>query len=68
MIVSIDGHKELCRDTNTMAVINKDRTAYERYKCLKRIKKADKDDVKQMKNDIETLKNVLFQILQKLDE
>ena len=63
-MIPIKDHKHLYRDENSGAVINTDTVGYQQYKKTK-IKNNQKNEIEKMKDDIEEIKNLLKQIVNK---
>lgn len=61
-MIRVDGHKNLYRDENTGAIVNCDTVAYNQYKKSVKIKKDEKSELDQIKNDIEEIKSLLKKI------
>ena len=55
----------LYRDEDTGAIVNCDNTAYDRYMNKVKRKKFDKEELNNMKKDIEEIKNLLKDFLNK---
>ena len=64
-MIPIKDYKHLYRDENSGAVINTDTVGYQQYKKTKKIKFNQKNEIEKMKDDIEEIKNVLKQIVDK---
>ena len=66
MKVEIKEHKNLARDTSTMAVINTDRGGRKQALAARRKKMQDQAEMNQLKEDVATLKDLVSQLLAKL--
>lgn len=64
-MIKVEGHKNLYRDEKTGAIVNCDTIAYEQYKKRKNIKKTEREELDQIKSDIEEIKMMLKQITNK---
>ena len=64
-MIPIKDHKHLYRDEKSGAVINTDTSGYKQYKKTKKIKNNQKNEIEKMKDDIEEIKNLLKQIVNK---
>ena len=64
-MIRVEGHKNLYRDEKSGAIINCDTTAYNNYLNIKNQKELQKSEIDQMKNDIEEIKSLLKQFLEK---
>ena len=65
-MLPVEGHKNLFRDENTNAIVNKDTAAYETYMNTKRINSDKQAELDAMKNEIETLKLMLNDLASKI--
>lgn len=66
-MIKVDGHPNLYRDENSGAIINTDSTSYDQY-----VKSISRDNMRRreledMKKDIDEIKSLLREILQKPD-
>jgi len=64
-MIPIKDYKHLYRDENSGAVINTDTAGYQQYKKTKKLKFNQKNEIEKMKDDIEEIKNLLKQIINK---
>ena len=64
-MIPIKDHKHLYRDENSGAVVNTDTVGYQQYKKTKKIKNSQKNEIEKLKEDIEEIKNLLKQIVNK---
>jgi hypothetical protein len=64
-MIRVEGHKHLYRDENTGAIVNCDTTGYMRYKKMKNKKLNDKSEIDSLKAEIDTLKGLLNDLIQK---
>ena len=64
-MIKVDGHSHLYRDEKTGAIINRNNTEYQNR--LRKIKSTEtqKEDLNKMREDIDELKNLLKQLLEK---
>jgi Tfp pilus assembly protein PilN len=67
-IVKIQGTNPLVRDLSNNAVINSDRLALQEAKAKKAQRLQDKNRIEKLENEISDIKNMMHQILQKLDK
>ena len=65
-MLPVEGHKNLFRDENTNAIINRDESAYNDYMNSRRINSDKKAELDAMKNEIETLKSMLNELASKI--
>ena len=64
-MIPVEGHKNLYRDEKSGAIINHDNLGYSQYKRLKNKQKTQKEELDQIKSDIEEIKTLLKQIVPK---
>ena len=64
-MIPVEGHKHLFRDEQSGAIINNDSQGYSQYKRLKEKKLIEKQELDRMKSDIEEIKLLLKQIVNK---
>ena len=64
-MIRVEGHKNLFRDEKSGAIINTDSHGYSQYKKSKNIKLTQKEEIDNMKKDIEEIKYLLKQIASK---
>ena len=64
-MIRVEGHKHLYRDENTGAIVNCDTTGYMRYKKMRNKKLAEKSEIDSLKAEIDTLKGLLSDLIQK---
>lgn len=62
-LIPVEGHNNLFRDRNTGAILNKDKSAYQNYMRLKEIKQKEKNEINEMKKDIDEIKSLLKEII-----
>ena len=65
-MIRVEGHKNLFRDENSNAIINKDIAGYNDYMNNRRINLDKKAELDAMKNEIETLKSMLNDLASKI--
>lgn len=69
-LIKVEGHPGLARDQNTGAILNINSTEIGRIKELRAnqrdLKKAEKEEINQLKSDVEQIKMMLSQIIEKL--
>lgn len=65
-LIPVDGHSNLWRDSNTGAIVNGDDSAYHDYLRKKSAKKNDRQELDDMKKDIDDIKSMLVKIVNKL--
>ena len=64
-MIQVEGHKHLYRDENTGAIVNCDTSGYMRYKKMRNKKLIEKSEIDSLKSEIDTLKGLLSDLLQK---
>lgn len=62
MKIKVEGHPNLRRDANTGAIINSNGSAYNNYMIRKANQNAEKNEIEEMKTDINSLKNDICDI------
>lgn len=65
MLIQIPG-TNLFRDTDSMALINKDVSGLEEYNMKRKLLATQKTEINNVKSDIQTLKNDMLEIKQLL--
>ena len=65
-MLPVEGHKNLFRDENSNAIINKDIAGYNDYMNNRRINLDKQAELDAMKNEIETLKSMLNVLASKI--
>jgi len=69
-LIKVEGQPGLARDKNTGAILNINSTEISRIKELRAnqrvLKKAEKEEITQLKSDVEQIKMMLSQIIEKL--
>jgi hypothetical protein len=63
--LKIENHDDLLRDTTSNAVINNDMSALENYRKRRKAKREMMSDVDNLKNDVQEIKELLKQLLEK---
>ena len=64
-MIQVEGHKHLYRDENTGAIVNCDTSGYMRYKKMRNKKLIEKSEIDSLKCEIDTLKGLLNDLIQK---
>jgi hypothetical protein len=62
-LIPVDGHNNLFRDSNTGAILNKDKSGYVQYVRLKEQKQRERNEIDQLKKDIDEIKSLLREII-----
>tara|TARA_A100001011_G_scaffold400269_1_gene513698 strand:+ start:26462 stop:26668 length:207 start_codon:yes stop_codon:yes gene_type:complete len=58
-MIKVEGHPHLYRDEKTGAIINCDDIGYEQYVKSLKIRKNQKEEIKNMKKEIDEIKSLL---------
>ena len=61
-MIKVDGHPNLRKDESTGAIINVNNSAYNNYLIRQRNQNAEKDDLVEMKEDLDMLKGEISEI------
>jgi len=61
-LIPVEGHSNLFRDRFTGAIVNTDKSAYSNYIRLKEQKQKEKQELNQIKSDIEEIKSLLKEL------
>ena len=64
-MIPVEGHKNLYRDEKSGAIINTDSHGFSQYKKSKRMKLTQREELDNIKNDIEEIIFLLKQIASK---
>ena len=62
-MIPVEGHKNLFRDPRTGAIINNNANEYSNYKMDKKRKLDQKEELDEMKRDIDEIKSLLKQLV-----
>ena len=62
-MIPVEGHKNLYRDENTGAIVNCDTFAYSQYIRMKEDRKRQREEIDQIKSDINEIKTLLKEFL-----
>ena len=65
-MIPVEGHKNLFRDEKTGAIVNMDNTGYSNYMSDKRRNSDKQAEMNAMKEEIETLKSMLNDLVSKI--
>ena len=61
-LIPVDGHQNLYRDRNTGSIVNTDKSNYNNYMKVKRLKQTEKEELDTIKADIEEIKSLLREL------
>ena len=59
MLIPVEGHKNLFRNSETGAIINHDEVGYSAYIKSREEKRKQKDEIDQLKKDVTEIKQLL---------
>ena len=62
-MIPVEGHKNLFRDPRTGAIINNNMNEYSNYKMDRKRKIDQKEELDEMKRDIDEIKSLLKQLV-----
>ena len=62
-MIPVEGHKNLFRDPRTGAIVNKNMNEYSNYKMDRKRKMDQKEELDEMKRDIDEIKSLLKQLV-----
>jgi len=62
-MIKVEGHKDLFRDEKTGAIVNCDTHSYDEYIKMRNDKRKQKDEIEQMKKDINEIKLLLRELI-----
>lgn len=65
--LKVEGHSYLVRDCQSNAIVNLDTNGYATYKNLKRAKGREKERLDKLENDVNEIKDLLRQLINKKD-
>ena len=64
-MIPVEGHKNLYRAEQSGAIINHDQQGYAQYLKIKNKKKLDKEELDRLRSDIDEIKLMLKEVLNK---
>ncbi len=65
-MIPVEGHKNLFRDPNTNAIINKDNLAYENYIAMRNRNNLKQAELDGMRRELDELKSLLNDLASKI--
>ena len=65
-MIPVEGHKNLYRDENTNAIVNRDSVGFESYVAARRRNKSKQEQMDDMKQEINELKSLLNNLASKI--
>lgn len=66
-MLKVEGQSDLYRDENTMAIINTNDAEYKSYIQKRNLRMNQKQEIDNLKNDVDEIKHMLSQILKKIE-
>ena len=63
----VDGHSSLIRDNKSTAVINTDIEAYYLARKRKEMFKSQRNEINTLKEEVNNIKNILLQLVEKIN-
>ncbi len=64
-MIPVEGHKNLYRDEKSGAIINTDSHGFSQYEKSRKLKLTQREELDDMKKDIEEIKSLLKMIVEK---
>tara|TARA_B100000287_G_scaffold82688_1_gene75390 strand:- start:5283 stop:5483 length:201 start_codon:yes stop_codon:yes gene_type:complete len=64
-MIQVEGHKHLYRDEKSGAIINRDMQGYSQYVAMRNKKHTDEEELKRLRSDIDEIKSLLYEVLNK---
>jgi hypothetical protein len=62
-MIRVEGHKNLYRDEESGAILNTDSVGYSEYLKQREIRKMERGEIKNLKNEISEIKSLLRELL-----
>lgn len=62
-MIPVEGHNNLFRDENSGAIVNCDTNEYNQYIRMKKERQKQKDEITELKNDVQLIKNLLMELI-----
>tara|TARA_Y100000004_G_C8954432_1_gene430146 strand:+ start:3735 stop:3938 length:204 start_codon:yes stop_codon:yes gene_type:complete len=62
-MIPVEGHNNLFRDENTGAIVNCDTNEYNQYIRMKSERQKQKDEISELKNDVQQIKTLLLELI-----
>ena len=63
----VEGHEGLVRDPETGAILNTNRSEIQQARARKAARKQQEQELDELKNDVSELKNLMKQVIEKLN-
>ena len=65
--IKVEGHSSLMRDSESSAIVSTDTSAWRWYKVRKENYKKQAEEINNIKNDMSDIKNILNQLVEKIN-
>jgi hypothetical protein len=65
-LIPVEGNSTLKRDSYSSAIINTDKSAYEKYILLKEQKTKEREEIDSLKSELAEIRTMLAQLVAKL--
>jgi len=62
-MIPIEGHNNLFRDESSGAIVNSDTIEYNQYIRMKKERQRQKDEIAELKSDVQQIKNLLMELI-----
>ena len=62
-MIPVEGHKNLFRDENSGAIVNCDTMEYNQYIKMKNERQKQKEEISELKQDVQMIKNLLMELV-----
>jgi len=62
-MIPIEGHNNLFRDELSGAIVNSDTIEYNQYIRMKKERQRQKDEIAELKSDVQQIKNLLMELI-----
>jgi hypothetical protein len=62
-MIPIEGHKNLYRDEKSGAIVNSNTFEYNQYIRMRSERQKQKDEIAELKNDVQQIKNLLMELI-----
>ena len=62
-MIPIEGHNNLFRDESSGAIVNSDTIEYNQYIRMKNERQRQKDEIAELKSDVQQIKNLLMELI-----
>lgn len=62
-MIPVEGHKNLFRDEDSGAIVNCDTNEYNQYIKMKNERQKQKDEISELKQDVQLIKNLLMELI-----